>query len=658
MRRKYALLSLFLVPLCAFAVEWKPISQEELALKTPRLDKNADAEAIFWDVRVYDDLRGTSIEHHVDNYVRIKIFTDRGVKSQSTVDIPYSSSLKTTITDLRGRTIKADGSIADVKSDAIFDKTNVKIGKKLSIKTKSFALPAVEPGVIVEYQWREIYSEVYFKWVELKMYRDIPIWQVTYLVRPLVSEYFPFRMHSYIFNCKPSPWELVKIPETFSKISLSNVPAWPDEPDSPPDHEIRPWVLVYYSDQEQSNAAKFWSKASKDMTESFKKEIKVTGEIKKAVAELVQGVKSEEEQLLKIADYCRTKIRNLSYDVNGMTAEERSKYKPKEFTNTGDTFKNKLGRPADINKLFVAMADAAGFEAYGVRATSSDMAFFRNDLMDTYLLQNTLATAKANGKWRFFDVTNPHIPSGMVDWDEQGMAAVILQGKELALVQIPPSTPEQTQLRRNAKLTLSEDGTLEGSVNIELSGHRAVSTKRALESQSDSKREEDMRKRIQSEHGEVEVTNIKIENVNDPLKPFLYSYNVKVPNYAQRTGKRLFFQPSFFEHGHRARFENAERKTPIVFSYAFSEKDEVSIEIPDGFVLEGAESPGDLKLSVVGEHNVAIAVYKQKTVITKRDLIWGKDGKTLFGLDTYVQMKAIWDEIHKRDEHVLTLREK
>ena len=167
-----------------------------------------------------------------------------------------------------------------------------------------------------------------------------------------------------------------------------------------------------------------------------------------------------------------------------------------------------------------------------------------------------------------------------------------------------------------------------------------------------------MRKRIQSEHGEVEVTNIKIENVNDPLKPFLYSYDVKVPNYAQRTGKRLFFQPSFFEHGHRARFENAERKTPIVFSYAFSEKDEVSIEIPDGFVLEGAESPGDLKLSVVGEHNVAIAVYKQKTVITKRDLIWGKDGKTLFGLDTYVQMKAIWDEIHKRDEHVLTLREK
>ncbi len=658
MRQKCALIAFILIPLAALAADWKPILAEELALKTPKIDPNADAEAIFWDVKIYDIIRSDYVEHHQENYVRIKIFNDRGVKSQSTVDIPYSTTLKTTIGQLSGRTIKADGSIVNLKSDAIFDKTNVKVGKRLSLKTRSFTLPAVEPGVIIEYQWKEVYSETYFRYVELKMYRDVPIWKATYYVRPLVSDRFPFKMGYYNFNCKPSMWELVKLPEPFSMIHLENIPAWPDEPDSPPDREVKPWVLIYYSDKEQSNAKKFWTKESNDLSEAFKKEVKLTSDIKKTATELVSGIKSEEEQMLKIADFCRTKIKNVAFDVNGMTAEERSKFKGKEFTPTGDTLKSKIGYPTDINKLFVALAQAAGFDAYGVRATSADRAYFRNDLMDSYLMNSVLAAAKVDGKWRFYDVTNPYIPSGMVDWDQEGMAAVILQGKELALIPIPVSKPEQTKMTRLAKLVLSEDGTLEGSVDITMSGHRGVAVKRALESHSDAKRQEDMKKRIEAEHGEVEVSNIKIENVNDPLLPFHYTYQVKIMNYAQRTGKRLFFQPAFFEHGHRARFENAERKTGIVFQYAFSEIDQVRIEMPEGYELESPEAPGSAKLANVGDHSIEISVEKLgKAIVTNRNFVWGKEGQTVFNREAYTQLKAIFDEIHKRDEHLLTLRQ-
>src|SRR5258705_9701272 len=43
------LISLFFLSPNAMAVgdDWKPISPEELALKTPQVDKDADAEAIF-----------------------------------------------------------------------------------------------------------------------------------------------------------------------------------------------------------------------------------------------------------------------------------------------------------------------------------------------------------------------------------------------------------------------------------------------------------------------------------------------------------------------------------------------------------------------------------------------------------------------------------
>ncbi len=206
---------------------------------------------------------------------------------------------------------------------------------------------------------------------------------------------------------------------------MNNVPAWPDEPDSPPERELRPWVLIFYTDQDLSNPKKFWTKAARDMGDSFKKELKISSDIKRITGEVVKGASTDDEKLKKIANYCRTNIRNIRYDANGVTAEDRSKFKVKDGLNTGDTINSKIGRPSDINKLFVAMAAAAGLEAHGVRAASSDMVYFRSDLMDGYLLRTTLAAAKVGKEWKFFDVSNPYLPSGMVDADQEGMVAIV-----------------------------------------------------------------------------------------------------------------------------------------------------------------------------------------------------------------------------------------
>src|SRR5438552_1556365 len=47
------------------AEAWLPVTPEEFALKAPRVDKNADAEALFWDVRVTDYLQGSGYAHRV-----------------------------------------------------------------------------------------------------------------------------------------------------------------------------------------------------------------------------------------------------------------------------------------------------------------------------------------------------------------------------------------------------------------------------------------------------------------------------------------------------------------------------------------------------------------------------------------------------------------
>ena len=121
-------------------LEWKPVDPADLALKSPRVEKDADAEAIFWEVWVMDELQGSDPHTVLTHYVRMKIFTDRGREKHSTIDLPFAG--KNRIADIAGRTIKPDGSILDLKKDAVFERTLLKVGG-LKVQAKSFAMPGV-----------------------------------------------------------------------------------------------------------------------------------------------------------------------------------------------------------------------------------------------------------------------------------------------------------------------------------------------------------------------------------------------------------------------------------------------------------------------------------------------------------------------------------
>ena len=47
--------------------DWKLVDPGELAMKAPVVEKDADAEALFWEVRINDDPEGDLIFNH---YIR------------------------------------------------------------------------------------------------------------------------------------------------------------------------------------------------------------------------------------------------------------------------------------------------------------------------------------------------------------------------------------------------------------------------------------------------------------------------------------------------------------------------------------------------------------------------------------------------------------
>jgi hypothetical protein len=80
--------------LAASKDDWRPVDPADLALKAPVVEKDADAEALFWDVSVADEIDGGTPRTVLNHYIRIKVFTERGRESQSKIDIVFSATLK------------------------------------------------------------------------------------------------------------------------------------------------------------------------------------------------------------------------------------------------------------------------------------------------------------------------------------------------------------------------------------------------------------------------------------------------------------------------------------------------------------------------------------------------------------------------------------
>src|SRR5262249_20247493 len=144
--------------------------------------------------------------------------------------------------------------------------------------------------------------------------------------------------------------------------------------------------------------------------------------------------------------------------------------------------------------------------------------------------------------------------------------------KELIWKIIPLSPPEKTLAKRSGKFKLLEDGTLEGEAKIEYTGHWSAYEKRINHDDSPAEQEKTLKNLVQQNIlGTAEVESFTIENANDPDKPFTYTFKVRVPGYASRTGKRLFFQPNVFERSSHPRFTASARKYDVYFTYPFSE---------------------------------------------------------------------------------------
>src|SRR6266568_647740 len=152
MNMRCAVLLVLLFPLIIISrlfADWPPVAPEDRSMTSIKEQPGAPAVVLLRE-ETDDDMNNA---HMV--YMRIKILTDAG-REYANVELPYSRR-GFTIGGISGRTVHADGAIVQFEGKP-FDKTVIK-GNGFRVNVKSFTLPDVQVGSVIDYRYSLRYED-------------------------------------------------------------------------------------------------------------------------------------------------------------------------------------------------------------------------------------------------------------------------------------------------------------------------------------------------------------------------------------------------------------------------------------------------------------------------------------------------------------------
>ena len=600
------------LPVTAAAQKFQEPTREELQMTSD--PKAPSAPAVY----LYREKKTDNGAHFVSSYARIKVLTELG-KEWATVEVPYIPRISA-VPIIEGRTIHSDGTVVPLTGKA--EDLLVFKNHDNHVKAAVFNLPSVEVGSILEYKWTipmtgGSYSgsvndaeEGYYA---SSLVGSIPVWDLQkalfihkahFYYNPLgdlernvignqgILHYADGELASYLlFSAHLPPGvKLQASPNKDYSLEVDDIPAIPREANAPPEasrlYQVRFYYTPYVSaDSYWENEQKRWSKRLDDYAA-------VTPAIKSAASEMTAGLDTPEAKARKLYDFVQT-LENTDFTRAKSEAERRQLHMKRELKKAGDILTEKSGSRNDLAAQYLALARAAGLEAYGMEVADRDSRIFDSNYLSLSQLDSLLVVLHIDGKDMYLDPGEKLCTFGQLHWTHVLAGGLAENAKGPAYT--PPNATKDAITAHAADLSVAATGAVTGTVKLLMNGPAALRWRQLnLISDPDEVKKqfnESLRELLpQGVSGEVD----KFQGL-DTSTGYL-SASVQVSGQlGSVTGKRLLLPGFFFSQGARPQFVTEDkRETPVDLHYAEQIIDDVIYHLPAGYSVESAPQPAQL----------------------------------------------------------------
>lgn len=626
----------------AFSADDHPsITPADLAMKDNAAEPGAPAMILYREDVVHNKDPHNMYEEH---FRRLKIFTDEG-KSYSDVEIPFLNRV-IDITNVHGRTIHPDGKTVEFDGKT-FNKLIAKFGD-VKIQYKTFTLPDATPGSILEYQYR-VQIPSYYYGADFEVQGSLYTRQAHFIFEPyggLTTAVLLWRA-SHIGEVKP-----VKQSDKSWALDVNGIPGLPDEPYMLPTRELRGHVEFFYTyEKHPPDSDLYWNQLAKAWADEEEKLIGKRGEIVNAANGAIGQNDPPEARLQKL--YARAQqIHNLNDDP-AKTVQEEGRDKTKESNNVGDTLKHGYGYKRDVNRFFVALTQAAGFEASLVWVTPRNVAVFHPEGQNSSSLSDTLVWVRSGDTEYYLDPGVSVCPFGLIPWYETGVAAMRPTKQGAVFRRTPLPSSSSSVIDRRAQLSLASDGLLSGNLTVRFTGERALIRRMEALQQDELGREKIITDEIKSwlpSGAKFDLTSYTgWEKTDVPLE---VQGKIELPGVVETTARRLLLPLGVYEAPLQKIFVPADRRQDVYFSFPYEAWDDITIQLPEGWRADKlpapqVREPGDKLSYQITAKLEGSAIHIQSKLIV---------GSIHYPVESYSNLRGFFSTAKADDEQQIVLQ--
>jgi hypothetical protein len=618
---------------------FQPISPEELKMTSEPLAPGAPAIILYREVERDDSSQGTV---HEKNYYRIKILTEEGRK-YANIEIPFVKDVDEVV-HIRARTIKPDGTTVDL-DDKVVEKSLMN-ARHLKYMARTFTLPAVEAGSIIEYSYTLDLKHLYASnWI---------------LSEALFTKRARFSLKPYngLLHVR---WSWHNLPagaerpeegrDHIIRMEVGNVTAFETEDFMPPPDELKSRVdFVYDSEPAANDPEQFWKSFGKKRNDQLENFIGKRKAMEEAVAQITSPSDPQEVKLRKIYERVQ-QMRNISYEL-GKSEQEAKRNNEKLEVNVEETWKRGYGDSARLTLLYLALVRAAGFEAYGCLVSDRAHYFFDPKSEQSGKLDTVVVLVKLNGKDLYLAPGTLFTPFGLLPWAETGTLGLRLDKDGGTWIKTTLPQSSESQIQRTAKLKLSETGDLEGKLTVTYTGLEAMRRRLEERNEDDVARkkllEDSMKEQIPGT-AQLELTNKPDWTRTDT--PLVAELNIKIPGWSSSAGKLTLLPVGFFSAYEKHIFGNANRVHPIYFEYPYQKVDDVTIELPTGWQISSVP-PSQNKDGHIVTYDLKVEGNKDTVHMTRKLTI----DFLLLEQNYYLSLRNFFESVRNGDEQQILLQ--
>ncbi|TZF95027.1 DUF3857 domain-containing protein [Chryseobacterium panacisoli] len=602
------------------------------------LDENAPAEILYKSAYFMVDASTGNL--HKRYYYRVKIYDKDKAEDWLNLEIPIYNvgTNRESLGKFKAFTYNLEnGNTVPVKVEK---SSQYKSKENKYVTLTKFAFPSVKNGSVLEYQY-EIISPFRFMIPEVLIESDTPSLNTEYVFDTPINMAYNV---NYTGGLTPKYREMEERNlygaqyKTF-RFAFENLKGFKTEKFVRNDRNFRTKISAELNSTnfgELKLYSSSWDQIGKRLYESddFGGELKRTKLAKENMPAGVSEMKTDLEKANAIFSYVQ---KTFTWNKDkGIYTEDGIK----------KLLETKVGNAAEINLFLVMMLREAGLKADPLVISTVENGLINLVSPNISNMNFVLASINIDNQLHIYDATSKQssldeIP--LKNWNQYG----ILVTKEKTLqIQMTNIKSSNTFLTVNGKI--NDDGSISGTYSDRDTGAYAMYVKDSYDDNA-----EKYKKRYK-ENFSMDFTDINSKVLENG--DFESSMKFSSMNLIDRVGKKMIINPMLFLNKSSNEFDQTEvRQYPIDFGSPITKVKKVTLEIPEGYVIE--EMPKEKRIVTEDKeiaYTYSVEQKGNKLEVTTTTKVSSSD----YPKEYYPAFKQIWGVASKFENQVISLVKK